>query len=459
MFSDNTKALTGYADYIRQRLSPSQPPPMQQQPAGQGPSVGAFGGSQPGAMPAQGGGPIEPPQGGGALGMSQAPAAPSQSTGGAFSQQTQAERQKIPILPAGMKPEDLKFKKGAVEQVKTPADLMNALEPSSSARFLSAWEKERGSIDDKYSYMLRELGQRPDANKKLTKQDKFAMLMEGGLNLIKFSQRGSGNSLGGAIAQSVGATFAGQRQKELAAPEQFDKRKGALLGARSAELKELGSRSGALKDASTIDRNDAAAVRDRGYAGEVVGTENLDSGVVGRTRGGALQTMTDPNTGKPAKRDPKAAGSAASTSYEIEHGYMTRMYQRNGKMTQEQAEDAATKEMQRRGTSGGKSVRRLAGEYVKEILSGSDEWKNAKPDERVILKEQMMEDERKQAIKEAYGIDLDEKMYGGLGATVGLGSMDRKPSEDDIAELRADPGAAIEFYEFFGTLPDDFWPE
>lgn len=418
------------------------------------PGQGAFGAGQgPQAPPSQdtgmapNGGAIQPPMP--QMQSAQAQSAPVQTPAAA---PQQSERKKIPIYPGGVQP---KYTAEAAQSIKTPQDMVKKM--SNADEFISAWEQERGSVNDHYDSMVRELGQRPD-NSKLSKKDKFAMLMEFGLNLIKASQRGSGQSLAGALATSAGATFAGQRAKEMDAQDRYDARRSAIEQGRAGALKGLGTRSDALKTAFTVDREQAAAEKDRGYGDEVVGVEDTTSGLSGRTRGGALRLLMDPATGKQAQRDPKASGSRASSTYEQEHANLTEMYKRQG-FSEAESRDKATRKMREGRNSTGRGFRKVARDEAKQVLSGSDDWKYASPADREKMLKDYIEQERRAAINDAYGIDLSEPgPYRSLGAIVGLGG-ERRASKSAENDLRDNPELATEFYEYYGYLPDDFWPE
>lgn len=161
----------------------------------------------------------------------------------------------IAALPPGL---DLKFDEKKLPDVKTPADLVDAMKPKSRNTFMDWWEQQHGSIDAVHDKMLTELGQKPDPNRPMSRKEKFQMLMDFGIHLIKASQANeSGDNLVGASAVALGNSVIDQQGNRALEGAAYDQRQAGIEGSRQSQQKQLGSFGDALKGQSAIDENQA----------------------------------------------------------------------------------------------------------------------------------------------------------------------------------------------------------
>lgn len=150
-------------------------------------------------------------------------------------------------------PKGLKYDQEKLDKAKTVADHVMAMKPSSGERFMDWWEKEHGQINAAYDTIKEQLGHPPEPNRLLSRKEKFAALMDFGVNLIKASEGGAKNP----TAVAVGATVQGLDNKNQLERDRFDQRSGVIEKGRNDALKTLGNRGDALKGAAEIDMRKA----------------------------------------------------------------------------------------------------------------------------------------------------------------------------------------------------------
>jgi hypothetical protein len=241
--------------------------------------------------------------------------------GGPFGQQglpQSQQKQKIPTGPADWQP---KVDEEKLTNAKSFPEVMDAMDRSSQTEYMDWWEKQYGSINAKWNKVQEDIGDRPDPRRKLSRRDKFDMLMEFGLNLMRASSpQESGGDTTQALASAFHDTVRGQQANRYGEQVAYNQ---ALAGAdagRAAELKELGNRGAALKEAADIQQVDARTTDLQARPGEIVDVMDTTEGKMGRTRGGALSALKSPETGKTLRQDPTmgARGGAIRDSRPVE---------------------------------------------------------------------------------------------------------------------------------------------
>lgn len=152
---------------------------------------------------------------------------------------------------AGQPPFKVEYKKGALDNVKSFSDVMNAMKPKSQAKYMDWWEQQYGSINEKWNEVQRQIGKRPDPDAQLSRKEQFRMLMEFGIELMRGAGRGEPGAGGQALAQSYGMA----RQRKEMDTADYDARAAAAQKGRAEELKTIGTYGDALKGQSDIDQN------------------------------------------------------------------------------------------------------------------------------------------------------------------------------------------------------------
>lgn len=241
--------------------------------------------------------------------------------GGPFGQEgppQSQQKQKIPTAPPDWQP---KVDEDKLAKAKNFPEVMDAMDRSSQTEYMDWWEKQYGSINAKWNKVQEDIGDRPDPRRKLSRRDKFDMLMEFGLNLMRASSpEVSGGDTTQAMTSAFHDTVRGQQANRYGEQVAYDQ---ALAGAdagRAAELKELGNRGAALKDAADVQQTDARTTDLQARPGEIVDVMDTSEGKIGRTRGGALSALKSPETGKTLRQDPSigARGGAIRDSRPVE---------------------------------------------------------------------------------------------------------------------------------------------
>lgn len=196
----------------------------------------------------------------------------------------------------GVKEEDLKG-------VKTVGDLVQKLPEEKANAYMDWWEQRYGQINNKYDAMLAELGERPDPKSRdLSRKDKFTLLMEFGLNLMKHSQQGGDRT--GAMGAALHDTVRGDQARREKDFERHRSLSGEIEGRREKDLKAIGTRGDAMVTSQNLG---AAAAKESREATEFAERDDEvknvvygDDAVVGVNRKGEARTITD-ETGRAVK--------------------------------------------------------------------------------------------------------------------------------------------------------------
>lgn len=162
---------------------------------------------------------------------------------------------KIPTMPKG-----IKFDESKLTGVKTAGDLVDAMKPASQKKYMEWWEQQHGAIDKKWDDVEAQLGKRPDGAKgPMSRKEKFKMLMEFGLNLMKHSQA-QGDRTPSLVEAGAGAlhdTVRGAQQSDLNDQAQYDATLGEARKRRGEEQKTIGTYGDAMKGQSAMDQDEA----------------------------------------------------------------------------------------------------------------------------------------------------------------------------------------------------------
>jgi hypothetical protein len=207
---------------------------------------------------------------------------------------------KIQSRPEGF---DFGVKDDDLAEVKTVGDLVQKMPEKKAKEYMSWWEQQYGDINSKYDAMMAELGKRPDPkDRSLSRKDKFTLLMEFGLNLMRHSQRGGDRT--GAMGAALHDTVRGDQARR---EKDFDLHRSLsneIEGRRQKELGTIGTQGGAMVasqnlGASVAQEERAAethAERDEQVSNLIYG----DEGVVGVNRKGQGKTIRD-ESGQPVR--------------------------------------------------------------------------------------------------------------------------------------------------------------
>jgi hypothetical protein len=160
-------------------------------------------------------------------------------------------KQKIPVGPPGFKP---KFDTKKLSKAQTAADVMGAMKPASKQTYLDWWEGQYGTIDRKWNAVMADIGQRPDARRKPSREEMFDMLLEFGLHMLKNSQN---NDLGGALAKSVGGAVQGHYGRRFNEQARHDALTQQAREGRATDMKSIGTYGDALKGQAELDMRGA----------------------------------------------------------------------------------------------------------------------------------------------------------------------------------------------------------
>jgi hypothetical protein len=194
-----------------------------------------------------------------------------------------------PDFDFGVKDEDLK-------DVKTLPELIQKMPEQKANEYMGWWEQQYGDINSKYDAMLAELGERPDPRSRdLSRKDKFTMLMEFGLNLMKHSQRGGDRT--GAVGAAIHDTVRGDQARRT---EDFDRHRSLtneIENRRSKELDRIGSKGSAMVAGQNLGATAAKEAREgvefAERDDEVKQIVYGDEGVVGVNRKGEGKLVRD----------------------------------------------------------------------------------------------------------------------------------------------------------------------
>lgn len=163
------------------------------------------------------------------------------------------------------------------------------------------------TIDSAYNGLIKQLGERPGPDTKLSREDKGMILMEFGLSLMVNS---SGKPYGPNLGAAVGASGLQAMQSHLGRRRQerddFDKQSTAI-NLRRADAKADLAKQSALEARSEA-RDDRRADRENSQLVGIV--TQPDNSVVGYTRGGQASVLELPG-GKSVQAKPKPVGTGA----------------------------------------------------------------------------------------------------------------------------------------------------
>lgn len=252
-----------------------------------------------------------------------------------------AAKSTAPIESAKQAPPKLKFDNKKLQNVTDVGSIIDAAESKSLNSYLNWYDKQVADINSTYDRVISEMGGKPGSGKKMSKKEKFTMLMEFGLNLIKSSQ-GKDNTAAGtmsAFANAAGATIEGQKTKGL----EYDARVADVNQQRQGALRGLGSRSEAVRAQASLDE---AANRDS----DVVAQVRTDRGLMGRTRSGKLVPMLDPESQEIAQPD-ETSGNVSPSRYLQEKNDLIKVFMNEEGLSREKAEIKAIKELRKKGSS------------------------------------------------------------------------------------------------------------
>jgi len=279
--------LTSYRDQLRKRIDSMQLPTMgategdlvppqaggamQPTPSPQPPNTPPFTDTGEGPWVDEGGEPAPPADQAADLTAGQGGAGPSpqQGTGGA------------PGAPGGAKPPfEIKYKEGALDEVKGFGDVVKAMQPKSQNKYMDWWEQQYGSIDQKWDALQSELGKRPDPKGKLSRKEKFGLLMEFGLELMRASQPGQDTG-GGATTAAYNAVRNTQAERK-GDQRDWDIQNQLVTQGRQKDLSAIGSRGQAMATQSRMDADQSRSAKDLAIAGRPPKkqTINTDQGVM-----------------------------------------------------------------------------------------------------------------------------------------------------------------------------------
>jgi hypothetical protein len=146
-------------------------------------------------------------------------------------------------------PFKVKYKEGALKEVKTTGDLIDAMKPKSQREYMDWWEQQYGNINQRYNDLQKQLGRRPDADGDLTRKDQFRMLMEFGMELM--ARAGKGEQ--GAGSAAFASSYERAKGRKAGQAAEYDARSQMIEKGRGEELKAIGSYGDALKGQATID--------------------------------------------------------------------------------------------------------------------------------------------------------------------------------------------------------------
>jgi hypothetical protein len=153
-----------------------------------------------------------------------------------------------------------------LEGAKSFGDVMKAMKPASRSEYMDWWEGQYGSINTKWDALQSELGQRPDPKGKLSRKEKFQLLMEFGLELMRASQPGQDQG-GGATTAAYNAVRNTQAERK-GDQRDFDVKTQLIQQGRQRDLTQIGNRGQAMAaqskmetDLTTRAKNEAIANR------------------------------------------------------------------------------------------------------------------------------------------------------------------------------------------------------
>lgn len=265
--------------------------------------------------------------------------------------QAQTSGKKFSVVPEGFDPEIPKEK---LKDIKTSDDLINAMPDKRANEYLDWWEKQNGEINDKYDQLSKQFDIKDD--KRMSRKEKFGLLMQFGLHLMRNSASDRyGGDLGSALGTSASDTV--QDYQRGVATREY-KRQGNLKDLeahRTRDMEKIGTHGDAIMRQSELDERQARKknleAKQPNGDGSVVET---DQGLFYR-QGGNLSRMTDPDTGKPLSRTKPVTEKENEFDKDIRHQEMEARSGKTDRDMFQQAEKEARDQL-------GKQSEYMAGE-------------------------------------------------------------------------------------------------
>lgn len=257
--------------------------------------------------PMQGGGAPAQPQSLGAAPAAAQPTAAAQDDGPSpFADAEKTKDGKIKVQTMPSKDFDFGLKDKDLDGVKTMSDLVDKLPKKKANEYMDWWEEKYGSINDKFDQLKSELGPEPQEDDDLhpkTRKDKFKMLMEFGINMIKHS-RDSQNT-GQDTAAAMADTITGRQEKNLRLQKEHRNLSDKLEERRQAELHSIGTRGDAMRSQAQIDADETTQAKNlHDIESDDTELKNIiysdDGTAYGVTKTGDAKALTD-QSGKPIK--------------------------------------------------------------------------------------------------------------------------------------------------------------
>lgn len=182
------------------------------------------------------------------------------------------------------------------------------------------------TIDSAYDDMVKQLGTRPEADHKLTREEKGMMLMEFGLSLMaNSSSQAYGTDLAGAIGASGLEAVRGHRKRRQHERDTYDRSRLEIEGSR-AQSKARFAEQSALEGARYTREAERDRRREEREDEQVVSVVSQpDNSVVGVTRGGRASKLEV--DGQPVRSRPpaRAGGGAGGRGFESDRRYQLYM--------------------------------------------------------------------------------------------------------------------------------------
>lgn len=328
------------------------------------------------------------------------------------------------MQPAGASPDfQPKFNEKKLEGAKTFVDVLQAMKPGSRSEYMDWWEGQYGSINAKWDALQSELGQRPDPKGKLSRKEKFELLMEFGLELMRASQPGQDQGGGATTAayNAVRNTQAGRQRDQ----QNWDIKNQLLTQGRQKDLAAIGNRGQAMVGQSKMDTDLTTRAKNEAIANRPPKKQTLvtDQGILDIS-GEQPQRMTI--DGKPLTKT-KVSGAGTNT-YQLQWDNAVKRNMRTLKMTREQAEDAATKELSplRAQIKEPNKVKLLdqASKTAARRLGTANNWEFNKPDDDDRSYTEALEAETEEEYQRLLSLD-----------GVGNGAIPKVTTPEEYAEL------------------------
>src|SRR5690606_7783162 len=166
--------------------------------------------------------------------------------------------------------------------------LRDQMTPEQEKQSVDNLEKKLGvSIDRAYDELVAQLGTRPSG--KLSREDKGMLLMEFGLAMLANSRPGESDAEAAGVAGSK--ALGSYRDMTRGRQQAYDSQLAAINAGRAKAKSSLAEKL-AVEQAKAIGKAEA----DERRASELAGTFETADGIYGRTRGGDISALVDPET-------------------------------------------------------------------------------------------------------------------------------------------------------------------